>query len=90
MPAAPFGGATPRRRGDAIRIEEFDVLRDVVEVLLDSEVPRVETVYFGVRKVGEVGLSAGRSEEHVSLPPENESLRLPFAKERSATTLPKR
>ena len=51
-------------------------------MILDRKVPGIESMHLRVRQVGQVGLATFRGEEDVLLPPEDERLRLAFAKKR--------
>src|SRR5262249_54916335 len=75
-------GAASVDRRHPVRIEQLDVLGDIVELLLDGEVARVEAMQFGGRNVSEIRLAAGRSEEHVALSPKDQRFRFSLSEER--------
>src|SRR5437762_2929838 len=65
--------------GDAAVVEPHSVVGDLLEVVLDCEVPRVEADELGVGEVAEVCLATLGREEDVALPPEDEGERLTTA-----------
>lgn len=57
----------------------MDVAGDVIQIVLDREVPRIKPVHFRFGKILEVCFSSLWGEEDIILSPENDGFGLPLA-----------